>query len=76
MWAKKDNQLYRAFIFKDFREAFGFMTKVALIAEKMDHHPYWINVYNTVEIYLSTHDAGNVVTEKDQNMAKAIDQLL
>ncbi|WP_212000477.1 4a-hydroxytetrahydrobiopterin dehydratase [Chitinophaga sp. HK235] len=76
MWAKKDNQLYRAFIFKDFREAFAFMTKVALVAEKMDHHPYWINIYNTVEIYLSTHDAGNVVTEKDQNMAKAIDQLL
>ncbi|MBC9933718.1 4a-hydroxytetrahydrobiopterin dehydratase [Chitinophaga qingshengii] len=76
MWEEKDNQLHRAFTFKDFREAFGFMTRVALVAEKMDHHPYWTNVYNKVDIYLSTHDAGNVVTEKDKTLAKAIDQLL
>jgi len=52
------------------------MTRVALLAEKMDHHPYWTNVYNTVSIELSTHDAGDVVTDKDRKLAKAIDQLL
>lgn len=76
MWQEKNNQLYRAFEFIDFKEAFAFMTKVALAAEKMDHHPYWINVYNKVEIYLNTHDAGNVVTEKDHKLAKIIDSLL
>ncbi|CAL1520849.1 4a-hydroxytetrahydrobiopterin dehydratase [Chitinophaga sp. MM2321] len=76
MWEEKDKQLYHAFEFKDFREAFAFMTKVALLAEKMDHHPYWINVYNKVEIYLSTHDAGDVITAKDEALAKAIDKLL
>ncbi|HVI44550.1 MAG TPA: 4a-hydroxytetrahydrobiopterin dehydratase [Chitinophaga sp.] len=76
MWEEKNNQLYRAFTFKDFREAFAFMTKVALVAEKMDHHPYWTNVYNKVEIYLNTHDAGNIVTAKDEALAKAIDNLL
>jgi 4a-hydroxytetrahydrobiopterin dehydratase len=76
MWEEKKNQLYRSFEFKDFREAFAFMTKVALVAEKMDHHPNWTNVYNKVEIYLSTHDAGDVITEKDHKLAKAIDGLL
>lgn len=76
MWQEKNNQLYRAFNFKDFKEAFSFMTKVALIAEKMDHHPSWNNVYNKVEIYLSTHDAGDIVTDKDHTLAKAIDGCL
>lgn len=76
MWEEKKNQLYRSFEFKDFKEAFAFMTKVALIAEKMEHHPYWTNVYNKVEIYLNTHDAGDVITDKDRKMAKAIDGLL
>lgn len=76
MWQEKNNQLYRAFNFKDFKEAFSFMTKVALIAEKMDHHPNWNNVYNKVEIYLSTHDAGDTVTDKDHALAKAIDSCL
>jgi len=76
MWEEKDNKLSRTFQFKDFTEAFGFMTKVAIIAEKMDHHPNWSNVYNQVTIQLSTHDAGNVVTEKDHNLAKAIDELV
>ncbi|MBV7528923.1 4a-hydroxytetrahydrobiopterin dehydratase [Chitinophaga sp. sic0106] len=75
MWEEKNNQLFRSFTFKDFREAFAFMTKVALTAEKMDHHPYWTNVYNKVEIYLCTHDAGDIVTEKDRQLANAIDQL-
>ncbi|MBA2329037.1 MAG: 4a-hydroxytetrahydrobiopterin dehydratase [Bacteroidota bacterium] len=74
-WTEKDNSLYRKFEFKDFSEAFAFMTRVALIAEKMDHHPRWTNVYNTVEVWLSTHDAGNVVTERDKKLAQKIDSL-
>ena len=62
----------RKFVFKDFNQAFGFMTRVALVAEKMDHHPEWFNVYRTVEVTLSTHDAGGV-TEKDIALAKAMD---
>jgi len=76
MWQENNNQLYRSFEFKNFRDAFAFMTKVALVAEKMDHHPNWTNVYNKVEIYLSTHDAGDVITDKDHRLAKAIDGLL
>jgi len=76
MWQETDNKLYRKFQFKNFSEAFAFMTRVALEAEKMDHHPLWINVYNTVEIWLSTHDAGDIVTEKDHRLAKRIDTLL
>jgi 4a-hydroxytetrahydrobiopterin dehydratase len=76
MWEEKNQQLFRAFTFKDFKEAFAFMTKVALLAEKLDHHPDWRNVYNKVEISLSTHEAGNTVTNKDREMANAIDQLL
>ena len=75
MWEEKDNALYQKFQFKDFNEAFGFMSRVAMIAEKMDHHPKWTNVWNTVEIWLSTHDAGNVVTEKDRKLAAKIDAL-
>lgn len=73
MWHEKDNQLYRKFEFKDFSQAFAFMTKVALAAEKMDHHPKWTNVYNVVEIWLTTHDAGNTVTFKDRQLANKID---
>jgi 4a-hydroxytetrahydrobiopterin dehydratase len=76
MWQEIDNKLYRKFQFANFSEAFGFMTRVAIEAEKMDHHPYWTNVWNTVEIWLSTHDAGNVVTDKDQELAGRIDALL
>ena len=76
MWEEKNNTLYRKFQFKDFSSAFAFMTRVALAAEKMDHHPEWTNVYNKVEIWLSTHDAGNIVTEKDRKLANKIDALL
>jgi 4a-hydroxytetrahydrobiopterin dehydratase len=69
MWKEENNKLYRKFQFKDFSEAFAFMTRVALAAEKMDHHPEWKNVYNTVEVWLSTHDAGDIVTEKDKKLA-------
>lgn len=76
MWQEQDNKLSRSFTFADFSEAFAFMIRVALIAEKMDHHPFWTNVYNKVTIELSTHDAGDTVTEKDHNLAAAIDKLL
>lgn len=76
MWTEADNKLSRTFEFKNFVEAFGFMSQVAIIAEKMDHHPNWSNVYNKVTIELTTHDAGNVVTDNDRNLAKAIDGLL
>ncbi len=73
MWKEENNKLYKKFDFKDFSEAFAFMTKVALAAEKMDHHPLWTNVYNKVEIWLNTHDAGDVITEKDRKLSKLID---
>jgi 4a-hydroxytetrahydrobiopterin dehydratase len=76
MWQEKENTLFQKFTFKDFSEAFAFMTRVALLAEKADHHPRWTNTWNTVEVWLSTHDAGNVVTEKDRALAKAIDRIL
>jgi 4a-hydroxytetrahydrobiopterin dehydratase len=76
MWQEENNKLKKSFTFKDFKEAFGFMTQVALVAEKMNHHPYWTNVYNQVNIELTTHDAGNIVTDKDRELAKAIDQLV
>lgn len=76
MWTETNNTLYRKFVFRDFSEAFAFMTRVALAAEKMNHHPLWTNVYNTVEIWFSTHDAGNTVTEKDKKLAEKIDALL
>jgi 4a-hydroxytetrahydrobiopterin dehydratase len=75
MWEEKNKKLYRKFEFKDFSEAFAFMTRVALAAEKMDHHPMWTNVWNTVEIWLSTHDAGDIVTDKDRKLAKKIDSI-
>jgi len=75
MWEEKNNRLTKTFQFKDFVEAFGFMTKVALVAEKMDHHPLWTNVYNRVSFELSTHDAGDIVTDKDRKLAKEIDKL-
>lgn len=75
MWIEENNRLKKTFKFKDFIEAFGFMTRVALLAEKMDHHPFWTNVYNTVSFELSTHDAGDTVTDKDRKLAQAIDQL-
>jgi 4a-hydroxytetrahydrobiopterin dehydratase len=76
MWTENNNKLSRKFSFKDFSAAFAFMTRVALEAEKMNHHPNWSNSYNTVEIELSTHDAGDIVTEKDRKLASKIDALL
>jgi 4a-hydroxytetrahydrobiopterin dehydratase len=75
MWEEKNNQLQRIFQFKDFVHAFAFMTRVAFIAEKMNHHPNWSNVWNTVSISLNTHDAGDTVTDKDRKLADAIDKV-
>jgi 4a-hydroxytetrahydrobiopterin dehydratase len=75
MWKEENNSLYKKFDFKDFSEAFAFMARVAMAAEKMDHHPTWKNTYNKVEIWLSTHDAGDIVTDKDRKLAAIIDKL-
>ena len=76
MWQEKDNKLYRKFEFKNFSEAFAFMTRVAIEAEKMNHHPLWTNVWNRVEIWLSTHDAGDIVTDKDRKLSSKIDAII
>lgn len=75
-WMERSGGLERSFVFKDFSEAFAFMTRVALIAEKHGHHPTWTNTYNRVDLQLTTHDAGNVVTDKDRRVAAAINALL
>ncbi len=73
---KQGDKLIADFEFKDFSAAFGFMTQVAILAEKQNHHPEWSNVWNKVHVELSTHDAGNVVTNKDYTLAEAIEKLL
>jgi ribonuclease HI len=74
MWLEKNKQLYREFKFKDFKEAFEFMEKVAQAAEAVNHHPRWQNEYNKVEVWLSTHSEGKV-TEKDRALAESIDEI-
>jgi 4a-hydroxytetrahydrobiopterin dehydratase len=76
MWTEENNQLKKTFQFKNFVDAFSFMTRVAFAAEKLNHHPLWTNVYNRVDISLSTHDAGNTVTDKDRTLAATIDKLV
>ena len=76
MWKTENNKLTRTFVFRDFTEAFGFMARVAIVAEKMNHHPTWTNTWNTVRIELTTHDAGSTVTDLDHALAKAIDKLV
>jgi len=76
MWKEENNCLYRSFKFKDFVEAFAFITSVALIAEKLNHHPRWSNVYNEVEIRLNTHDEGGIVTDRDRQLASEINKLV
>lgn len=75
-WKEENQKLYRKFEFNDFVEAWGFMSKAAILAEKANHHPEWKNVYNTVEIWLTTHDQGSEVTEKDRNLAEKISALV
>jgi len=72
-WTGGDNSIKKSFKFEDFAEAFGFMTQIAIVADRMDHHPEWFNVYNRVDITLTTHDAGGV-TEKDVTLAKAMEK--
>jgi 4a-hydroxytetrahydrobiopterin dehydratase len=76
MWTEENNSLQQTFTFKNFSEAFAFMTRVALLAEQHDHHPEWSNIYNKVTIILRTYEAGNTVTDKDKKLAEAIDALL
>lgn len=76
MWKEENNELVRTFEFKDFNEAFGFMTRAAMIIEQHNHHPNWSNVWNRVEIKLTTHDAGNIITDKDRKLADALDKLV
>lgn len=75
-WITKDNKLTKEFLFNDFIEAFAFLTKVAIAAEKQNHHPEIYNVYNKVIISLQTHDAGNIITEKDYTLANTIDTFI
>ncbi len=74
-WTLKENKLYRRLVFENFIHAFGFMSQVAIIAETMNHHPEWANVYRTVDIYLTTHDA-NGVSEKDFALLEEIEKLI
>ena len=74
-WTTENNRLKKTFTFKDFTNAFAFMTKVAIVAEKMNHHPTWTNTWNTVNFELSTHDAGDIVTDRDRRLAQAIDEV-
>jgi len=75
-WKEQDNTLYQKFKLNNFIEAWAFMSKVAILAEKANHHPEWKNVYNTVEIWLTTHDEGNTITEKDKALAEKITAVL
>ncbi|MFD2514039.1 4a-hydroxytetrahydrobiopterin dehydratase [Pontibacter locisalis] len=75
MWKEENNALRRSLVFKDFKQAMAFMNSVAVIAEEANHHPWWSNVYNKVDIELTTHDAGNTVTEKDRKLAEQIDKI-
>jgi 4a-hydroxytetrahydrobiopterin dehydratase len=75
MWQDKNNSLYKEFKFKNFKEAFAFMQKVAEAAEQYNHHPKWLNDWNRVDIWLSTHEKGTKITNKDHEMSRAIDKL-
>ena len=76
MWKEENNELVKTFEFKDFNEAFGFMTRAAMIIEQHNHHPNWSNVWNKVSIKLTTHDEGNTITSKDRKLAEALDALV
>lgn len=75
MWKEEEDKLQCSLQFKDFKQAIAFMNKVAEVAEELNHHPWWSNVYNKVTIELTTHDAGNTVTELDHKLAKRIDEI-
>ena len=75
MWKEENNALHAEIKFNDFVQAFGFMSSVAIVAEKQNHHPEWSNVYNTVTIKLTTHDEGNTITEKDRKLSESIEKI-
>jgi 4a-hydroxytetrahydrobiopterin dehydratase len=74
-WTEENNRLTQTFMFKNFSDAFAWMTQVALVAEKMNHHPEWTNVYNKVDVALYSHDAGNTITDRDRKLAEKMDAL-
>jgi 4a-hydroxytetrahydrobiopterin dehydratase len=74
-WEVQDNSLYKKFVFEDFDQAFSFMIQVAKVAQQMDHHPKWTNIYKQMECWLRTHDAGDSITEKDRQLAQAMDSI-
>ncbi|HMR88056.1 MAG TPA: 4a-hydroxytetrahydrobiopterin dehydratase [Saprospiraceae bacterium] len=74
-WKEENNKLVSSLTFKDFVQAFAFMSEVAIHAEKMNHHPTWTNTYNKIDFQLSTHDAGDIVTQKDKDLASIIDKI-
>lgn len=75
MWQTENNALTRTFLFADFRQAMAFMVECAFVAEQMQHHPEWSNVYNKVAVSLLTHDEGNIVTQKDHDLALEMDKI-
>ncbi|QRR01762.1 4a-hydroxytetrahydrobiopterin dehydratase [Dyadobacter sandarakinus] len=75
MWKEEDNKLKNTFEFRDFKEAFAFMTDVAFAVDELDHHPTWTNTYNKVSFELHTHDAGNIVTDKDRELARIVNEI-
>ena len=74
-WKEENNKLHKIFVFKDFAEAVAWMVKAAFAIEKLNHHPEWTNIYNRVSVSLTTHDAGNTVTDKDRELAKVLDSI-
>lgn len=74
-WTEKDNKLIGEFVFEDFSQAWAFMTEVAILAERKNHHPDWRNTWNRVVITLTTHDEGDIITEKDRKMADGISKI-
>jgi 4a-hydroxytetrahydrobiopterin dehydratase len=75
-WTEANNALQKTFTFKSFGDAMAWMTKASYIIEKMDHHPEWTNIYNKVHVRLTTHDAGNTITDKDRLLAAALDEVV
>jgi 4a-hydroxytetrahydrobiopterin dehydratase len=74
-WKEENNHLTKTFMFKNFPDTFAWMTQVAFVAEKMNHHPEWTNVYNKVDVALYSHDAGNTITDRDRKLAEKMDAL-
>jgi 4a-hydroxytetrahydrobiopterin dehydratase len=74
-WVTDDNSLYKKYVFEDFNVAMEFMNEVAEVCNQMNHHPKWTNIYKTVECWLRTHDAGDVITDADQELAQAMDRI-